>query len=99
MRHVGLLGLVFLVSCSSGGSGGDGGGGGGGGGSGWLVGRGGLIAHIGDNLTVQQGGSPTTHDLHSLVCVGHQLGWAAGDGGAIIATVDGGAHWKTQSAP
>src|SRR5260370_21147540 len=96
--ELGFLALAVLVSCSSGKSGG-GGDGGGPRPPGWMVGQGGLIAAMPDGQSVQPRPSPTTRDLHSLVCVGHQLGWAAGDAGTVIATRDGGEHWSVQATP
>ena len=92
----GALCFVLLASCSGTKGGGDGGPPGP---HGWMAGSGGLIAAMPDGQSVQPRASPTTHDLHSLVCVGHQLGWAAGDSGTIIATRDGGEHWSVQSTP
>src|SRR5438874_466821 len=99
-----LASVVALFGC------GGGGGGGGGGGNGdnpapppaWMagiVGPGGLFLATDDGSKFTVRPSATVYDLHALVCVGHTLGWAAGDHGTILATVDGGVTWMTQSVP
>src|SRR6184192_1013361 len=98
MRLIHLLFAGILVlGCGSksppptggGGAGGTGGGGaggaGGGPGSSWLTGASAtLLSGSGDSFVTRT--APTSSDLYSLVCVGHQDGWAAGADGTIIGT-------------
>ena len=42
--------------------------------------------------------SLTAHDLYAVACVGNYDGWAAGEGGIIAHTIDGGQTWTWQDA-
>src|SRR5260370_39876929 len=84
MRHVILATAIsVLLGCSSSGPGGGGGDSGPPGPHGWMSTSGGSFAATSDGLHFVQRSSPTTQDLFSIVCVGHQLGWAAGGRGAL----------------
>jgi len=94
---------------SGGGAGGTGGGGAGGGGAGgaggaggiggsWLTGSSATLLSSTDGTTFLEHAAPTGGDLYALTCVGHLDGWAAGAGGTIIATHDGGVTWYAQSS-
>lgn len=37
-------------------------------------------------------------DLHAVTCVGNSDGWAVGEGGVVLHTVDSGATWSAQDA-
>ena len=37
-------------------------------------------------------------DLYAVTCVGNELGWAAGEGGAVLHTSDAGATWHRQDS-
>jgi len=58
-----------------------------------IVGPGGMFVATdeGNHFTIRP--PATSNDLHSLNCVGHTLGWAAG------ATIDGGATWAVRAVP
>src|SRR5438105_3112395 len=100
MKRLVLLALIIVPvgGCSSGPKNPDGGGGGPGPTS-WLAGGNGQLASTSDGTAFARRGSPTSADLYSLVCVGHQLGWAGGAGGTVIHTTDGGESWRTQATP
>src|SRR5260370_23007721 len=101
MRHVILATAVsVLVACSKGSPGGGSGGDGGPGTpTGWMSTSGGSFAATSDGLHFVQRSSPSTQDLFSIVCVGHQLGWAAGGRGTILSTSNGGASWRVLPTP
>src|SRR5436309_306057 len=94
--------VALAVACSGGKSGGGGGDGGPNPPPAWMAG---VVGPTGLFVATDQGNDftvrppATSHDLHSLNCVGHTLGWAAGESGTIVATVDGGATWFLQPTP
>src|SRR5260370_38924775 len=93
MRHVILATAIsVLLGCSSSGPGGGGGDSGPPGPHGWMSTSGGSFAATSDGLHFVQRSSPTTQDLFSIVCVGHQLGWAAGGRGTTLSPPNGGAR-------
>src|SRR5579863_9726432 len=99
---VSLVLTLGLAGCGGtsgpGGSGGSGGSGGGGGSPhNWLAGDKGTLAASVDGEHYQLATSGTTADLQSLFCVGHLNGWAAGVGGVLLTTLDGGANWHSSS--
>src|SRR5260370_2873882 len=99
MRHLILATAIsVLLGCS-----GSGPGGGGDSGTppphGWMSTSGGSFAATSDGLHFTQRPSPTTQDLFNIVCVGHQLGWAAGGRGTILSTTNGGMTWRVQPTP
>src|SRR4051794_20239481 len=110
MRVSLVAGALFLAACTpptstngdlgTGGGGGPPGpgpgGGGPGGGGNWLTGMGGVLVNAPDgaDFEVRASGGP---DLYALFCVGEQHGWAAGAGGALMTTLDGGASWTDRN--
>jgi photosystem II stability/assembly factor-like uncharacterized protein len=65
---------------------------------GWVaVGRHGNIVLSQDGKSWRQAGAvPVSTDLVSVFFIDASMGWAAGHGGVIIATTDGGQHWTKQ---
>jgi len=66
---------------------------------GWraAVGAGGVFVQTFDDRTWETR-SAGEQDLYGVACVGNQLGWAVGAGGAIRHTIDGGRTWTPQES-
>ncbi|MEP6591949.1 MAG: oxidoreductase [Gemmatimonadota bacterium] len=56
-------------------------------------------ALAGQSPTVTAQGSGTTQLLQAVSAVNEQVVWASGHGGAVVRTLDGGAHWQLLPVP
>lgn len=65
----------------------------------WRVGPHGLIERLGRNGHWKIESSGVTTNLHSIVFVNARVGWAVGDQGTIVRTVDAGQHWHVVAFP
>lgn len=61
--------------------------------NGWIAGLSGRIYHTTDGVNWTGQNSRTTADLYTISFSSDTTGWAAGDGGVLLSTVDAGATW------
>lgn len=67
-------------------------------GRGWVVGYGGVILSWADGKFVKQTNAYTA-DLYGVQAVSATEAWAAGDGGTLLHTTDGGVTWLREKSP